>query len=44
MLFFVFSIERDAASGADQINAAVHNVSKMTGKSREAIDKYPIKQ
>jgi methyl-accepting chemotaxis protein len=26
------------ASGADQINIAVHNVNEMTNKNREAID------
>jgi methyl-accepting chemotaxis protein len=28
----------EMASGADQINAAVHNVTEMTGKNRDAID------
>jgi methyl-accepting chemotaxis protein len=28
----------EMATGADQINVAVHNVSEMTGKNREAID------
>jgi methyl-accepting chemotaxis protein len=27
----------EMASGADQINIAVHNVNEMTGKNREAI-------
>jgi methyl-accepting chemotaxis protein len=28
----------EMASGAEQINIAVNNVSEMTGKNREAID------
>jgi methyl-accepting chemotaxis protein len=28
----------EMASGADQINVAVHNVNEMTNKNREAID------
>jgi methyl-accepting chemotaxis protein len=28
----------EMASGADQINTAVHNVNEMTGKNREAIN------
>jgi methyl-accepting chemotaxis protein len=28
----------EMASGADQINAAVHNVNEMTDKNRQAID------
>ena len=28
----------EMASGADQINIAVHNVNEMTQKNREAID------
>jgi methyl-accepting chemotaxis protein len=28
----------EMASGADQVNVAVHNVNEMTNKNREAID------
>jgi methyl-accepting chemotaxis protein len=28
----------EMASGADQVNVAVHNVNEMTGRNREAID------
>jgi methyl-accepting chemotaxis protein len=28
----------EMASGADQINIAIHNVNEMTQKNREAID------